>query len=112
LQWSLDSPYTERYNNVSWFDPRATPPSSKALGLSTLGSLVFASGNQRKPDDTYYKQWAPRFGLLSKCVHGSARRLRIFGPSTATTIHCRAAYFRTTQPTSRLLTVGPHRPTG
>jgi len=102
LQWSLDSPYTERYNNVSWFDPRATPPSSKALGFSTIGSLVFASGNQRKPDDTYYRQWAPRFGFAYQVRQNTVVRggYGIFWlPSTATTIRTAApTYFRTTQP--------------
>jgi len=45
LQWSVDTPYTERYNNVSWFDPRATPRSSQLLGLPARGSLVFRSGH-------------------------------------------------------------------
>jgi len=101
LQWSVDTPYTERFNNISWFDPNALPRSSQKLGLPHRGNLVFADENRRTSDDIFRKQWSPRFGFAyqlrqSTVVRGGYGLYWL--PSSATMLRTSApTFFRTRQ---------------
>ena len=63
MQYSLDSSVTERYNRLSYFNPKSVSPQLAAIGLGYDGALNFATPGQRTPEQLYKKQWAPRVGL-------------------------------------------------
>jgi hypothetical protein len=66
VRYDLDTPRTERYNRMNYFDPTIASPLAKATGLSNLkGGLVFVGVNGNGP---YQYTWelgkiAPRLGL-------------------------------------------------
>ncbi|MCI0627646.1 MAG: TonB-dependent receptor [Acidobacteria bacterium] len=101
LQWSVDTPYTERFNNLSWFDLSALPRSSQRLGLPYRGNLVFADENRRTSDDNFWKQWSPRFGFAYQLRQNTVVRggYGVFWmPSSATMLRTSApTFFRTRQ---------------
>ncbi len=58
LRWEYQTPWNERYNHLSYFDPTATDPITGLKGL-----LVPTSSSHRYPSNTYKNNWAPRVGL-------------------------------------------------
>ncbi len=60
LRWEYQSPWTDRYNQLAWFDPDAPEPLTKAKGV-----LRFAGrdGNPREQTDPDKNNFAPRLGL-------------------------------------------------
>jgi len=60
LRWEYQSPWTDRYNQLAWFDPDATEPLTKAKG-----TLRFAGrdGNPREQSTPDKNNFAPRIGL-------------------------------------------------
>lgn len=66
LRYDLDTPRTERYNRMNYFDPFVPSPLAKPAGLPDLrGGLVFVGVNGVGP---YQYNWdrnnlAPRFGF-------------------------------------------------
>src|SRR5581483_2871115 len=67
LRYDLDTPRTERYNRINYFDPNAPSPiANQVPGFSNLrGGLVFVGVNGA---DRYQYHWdlnnvAPRFGF-------------------------------------------------
>jgi hypothetical protein len=66
LRYDLDTPRTERYNRMNYFDPFIPSPLAKPAGLPDLrGGLVFVGVNGASP---YQYNWdrnnlAPRFGF-------------------------------------------------
>jgi hypothetical protein len=64
LRYDVEAPRTERYNQMSWFDPSAAAPIS-VPGLNLHGAVEFAggSGNPRSEFNTYWGEIGPRFGF-------------------------------------------------
>jgi len=60
LRWEYQSPWTDRYNQLAWFDPQFPDPLTKAKGV-----LRFAGrdGNPRQQTDPDKNNFAPRLGL-------------------------------------------------
>ncbi|MEK7407986.1 MAG: carboxypeptidase regulatory-like domain-containing protein [Acidobacteriota bacterium] len=60
LRWEYQSPWTDRYNQLAWFDPDAPEPLTKAKG-----TLRFAGrdGNPRDQTAPDKNNFAPRIGL-------------------------------------------------
>jgi hypothetical protein len=67
LRWENNLPYTERHNNISYFDPTQVNPVLAAAGLgSYVGSTEVVDSStrhQRSGIDTDKAQFSPRFGL-------------------------------------------------
>jgi hypothetical protein len=88
LRYDFDTPRTERYNRMSWFDPSVQSPLSSVPGYSDLtGALRFvgADGNPRTQFDGDWNNLAPRLGLAYQVDRKTAIRAafaQLFGPST------------------------------
>lgn|GEM_PF-3484780 len=88
LRYDFDMPHTERYNRMSWFDPRLSNPLSSTPGYSNLtGALRFVGvdGNPRSQFTGDYNNFAPRLGLAYQLNEKTAIRAgfaQLFGPST------------------------------
>jgi hypothetical protein len=67
MRWEDNLPYTERHNNISYFDPTQVNPILSAAGLSSyLGSTELADSStrsERSGINSFTKQVSPRFGL-------------------------------------------------
>ncbi len=65
FRYDFDLPRTERYNRYSWFDFDAPSPlAGKVPEFPNLkGQFKFADENNRRPIDTYWKNFQPRFGF-------------------------------------------------
>ncbi len=64
LRYELETPRTERYNRLNYFDPQAPSPLAGPSGTANLkGGLVFATENDRSQFDTDRNNWAPRIGF-------------------------------------------------
>ena len=59
VRWEYQTPWKERYNHLSYFDPTVADPITGLKGL-----LVPTTANHRYPSDTYKNNWAPRVGLV------------------------------------------------
>jgi hypothetical protein len=63
LRYDINSPRTERNNEMNGFDPNLLSP-VQVPGMGALhGGEVFMSSNHRTNYDTDYKDFAPRFGI-------------------------------------------------
>jgi hypothetical protein len=87
LRYDLDTPRTDRYNRINYFDPTAPSPLAQASGITGLqGGLVFVGVNGRDRHQTNYdtNNFAPRFGLAyavdPKTVIHAAFGI-VYGPS-------------------------------
>ncbi len=58
VRWEYQTPWTERYNHLAYFDPNGTDP---ITGLK--GVLTPTTSSHRYPSDTRKNNWAPRVGL-------------------------------------------------
>jgi hypothetical protein len=66
FRYSVETPFTERYNRYFWFDPNVTSPLAASTGLANLkGGQEFPgiNGNPRTAVPTDFKGWDPRFGF-------------------------------------------------
>ncbi len=66
IRYDLETPRTERYNRLNWFDFTAASPLAAASGISDLhGGLKFVGvgGASRLQQNTDRNNFAPRFGL-------------------------------------------------
>ncbi len=75
FRYDVESPRTERYNQMAWFDPGATAPIS-VFGLNLHGAVKFAGmkGNPRTEFNTYWGELQPRFGFAySPLPHTNVR---------------------------------------
>ncbi len=79
FRYDVETPRTERYNQMSYFDPSAPSPLS-VPGLDLRGAVEYAGvdGNPRTEFNTYWGEVGPRFGLAYRavCSHHAPRRLR------------------------------------
>jgi hypothetical protein len=68
LRWDLDTPHTERYNRLSYFDISAPSPiAGKVAAFPNLkGAMMFTTPDHRRqiPMDT--NNWGPRIGFAYK----------------------------------------------
>ena len=64
FRYDVDTPRTERYNQMSYFDPSAPAPIS-VPGLNLQGAVEYAGvdGNPRTEFNTYWGEVGPRFGF-------------------------------------------------
>jgi hypothetical protein len=64
FRYDVETPRTERYNQMTYFNPSAPAPIT-APGLNLHGAVEFTgvNGNPRTPFDTYWGQIGPRFGF-------------------------------------------------
>ncbi|HTA44950.1 MAG TPA: TonB-dependent receptor, partial [Bryobacteraceae bacterium] len=64
VRYDADTPRTERYNQMTYFDPSAPAPVS-VPGLNLHGAVEFtgAGGNPRTEFNTYWGEIGPRFGF-------------------------------------------------
>ena len=58
VRWEYQTPWTERYNHLAYFDPSLTDPLTGLKGLLTM-----TTASHRYPSNTDKKNWAPRAGL-------------------------------------------------
>jgi hypothetical protein len=66
VRYDFDTPRTERFDRMSWFDPNVRSPLSSTPGFSNLtGGLQFVgvNGNPRVQYDGDYNNVAPRLGF-------------------------------------------------
>lgn len=64
LRYDVETPRTERFNQMSYFDPSAAAPIS-VPGLNLHGAVEYVGvdGNPRTEFNTYWGEVGPRFGL-------------------------------------------------
>ena len=89
LRYDFDTPRTERFDRLSWFDPDLTSPlASRVPGFGSLkGGLRFvgANGNGRTQFAGDYNNLAPRLGFAYQWNDKTTIRgafAQLFGPST------------------------------
>ena len=86
FRYDVETPHTDRYNELSWFNFTAPSPLAAQTGIGGLqGGLQFAgvNGNPRQQMDTYYNRFSPRFGLAYSWDSKTVIRLGygiFFGP--------------------------------
>jgi hypothetical protein len=86
LRYDFDTPRTERFNRMSWFDPSLASPLATAVpGLKGGLRFVGVDGNNRSQYTGDWNNWAPRLGLAYQLDNKTAIRAafaQLFGPST------------------------------
>ncbi len=75
FRYDVETPRTERYNQMTYFDPAAPSPLS-VPGLNLHGAVEFAgmNGNPRTEFDTYRGQIGPRFGFAYNVMNRTTLR--------------------------------------
>ena len=75
FRYDVETPRTERYNQMTYFDPAAASPIT-VPGLNLHGAVEFAGvgGNPRTEFDTYWGQIGPRFGFAYNIRKGTTLR--------------------------------------
>src|SRR5216684_2486091 len=63
MRYDIELAPTERFNRQTYFDFVAVAPIVKQAGLNARGALQFTDSKRRAPEDTYWRQFGPRFGL-------------------------------------------------
>ncbi|HZR66646.1 MAG TPA: TonB-dependent receptor [Terriglobales bacterium] len=66
LRYENQRPATERYNRLTYFDPKAINPISTAVGYTTFGQFEYASKNNRYAWGPDNLNFAPRLGIAYK----------------------------------------------
>ena len=75
FRYDVETPRTERYNQMTWFDPNAASPIT-VPGLNLHGAVEFAgmNGNPREEFNTYWGQIGPRFGFAYNVLKNTTLR--------------------------------------
>jgi Carboxypeptidase regulatory-like domain/TonB dependent receptor-like, beta-barrel len=75
FRYDVETPRTERYNQMSYFDPSSASPISVA-GLNLHGAVAFVGVNRnpRTEFDTYWKEVSPRFGFAYRLSNSTTLR--------------------------------------
>jgi hypothetical protein len=88
LRYDLDTPRTERYNRMNWFEPYAPSPLARRVPEfpNLAGGVVFVGvdGNPRTQYKWDRNNWAPRFGFAYQLSSATVIRggySHVFGPS-------------------------------
>ena len=65
LRWEVETPYTERFNQLSWGFDHYAPSPVKVPGMDLRGGLIFAGVNNvsRRQGKTDWNNFGPRFGF-------------------------------------------------
>jgi hypothetical protein len=75
FRYDVETPRTERYNQMSYFDPSAQSPIS-VPGLNLHGAVEFTGvgGNPRTEFNTYWGEVGPRFGFAYQLLNHTTLR--------------------------------------
>ncbi len=75
FRYDVETPRTERYNQMSYFDPSAQSPISVA-GLNLHGAVEYVgvNGNRRREFNTYWGEVGPRFGFAYQLFSSTTLR--------------------------------------
>jgi hypothetical protein len=75
FRYDVETPRTERYNQMTYFDPAAAAPIT-VPGLNLRGAVEFAgvNGKPRREFDTYWGQVGPRFGFAYRLFKSTTLR--------------------------------------
>ncbi len=75
LRYDVETPRTERFNQMTYFDPAAASPVT-VPGLDLRGAVEFAGvgGNPRTEFDTYWGQVGPRVGFAYNFLNHTTLR--------------------------------------
>ena len=75
FRYDVETPRTERYNQMSYFDPSAPSPIS-VPGLNLHGAVEFTGvgGNPRTEFNTYWGEIGPRFGFAYQLFNRTTLR--------------------------------------
>jgi hypothetical protein len=75
IRYDLETPRTERYNQMTYFDPAAPSPIA-VPGLNLHGAVEFTGvgGNPRTEFNTYWGQIGPRFGFAFNALKNTTLR--------------------------------------
>ena len=75
FRYDVETPRTERYNQMSYFDPSAQSPIS-VPGLNLQGAVEFTGvgGNPRTEFNTYWGEIGPRFGFAYRLFNRTTLR--------------------------------------
>ena len=75
IRYDIETPRTERFNQMTYFDPSAPSPIS-VPGLNLQGAVEFAgvNGNPRSEFNTYWGEVGPRFGFAYNLFKRTAVR--------------------------------------
>jgi hypothetical protein len=87
FRYDFDTPRTERYNRMSWFDPSLNSPLRQTAFANLKGGLQFVgvNGNSRSQYSGDWNNFAPRLGLAYQIDKKTAIRAgfgQLYGPST------------------------------
>ena len=75
LRYDLEWPFTERFNNISWFDNTLPSPiAAQVPSLNFGGAVTFATPEKRTPWEVKTKNFAPRVGLAYQITEGTVIR--------------------------------------
>lgn len=76
LRWEVETPYTERFNQLSWGFDYYAPSPVKVPGLDLRGGLIFAGVNNvsRRQGKTDWNNLGPRFGLAYQVLPSTVIR--------------------------------------
>jgi hypothetical protein len=80
VRWEYQTPWTERYNHLAYFDPTATDPITGRQGV-----LSFVNSSNRYPSDPQKTNFAPRLGLAYNVANDTVLRAGygwFFAPSS------------------------------
>lgn len=69
VRWEYQTPWTERYNHLAYFDTNAADPITGRQGV-----LAFVNNSNRYPSDPQRTNFAPRFGLAYNFAPNSVFR--------------------------------------
>lgn len=75
VRYDYQGAVTERYNRISYFDPRAPNPISAAVGFNVPGELVFTTPARRGLYGVPVTNFAPRLGLAYRMTDKLVLRL-------------------------------------
>jgi Carboxypeptidase regulatory-like domain/TonB dependent receptor len=75
LRYDVETPRTERYNQMTYFNPSAASPLT-IPGLNLNGAVEFTgqNGNPRTEFNTYWAEWGPRFGFAYRIFDNTTLR--------------------------------------
>jgi hypothetical protein len=75
LRYDVEAPRTERYNQMTWFDPSTASPIT-VPGLNLKGAVEYAgvNGNPRSEFNVYWGEISPRFGFAYRALRNTTLR--------------------------------------
>src|SRR5215471_18973123 len=74
LRYEVELAPTERFNRQSYLDFSAVAPIVQKAGLNLPGALHLTDASTRAPENTYWRQWGPRFGFAYRVASKTVLR--------------------------------------